>query len=46
MDPRPELQSMCVGERVPVSGITLHAELELRLEAELFRHGNLPPDIL
>src|SRR5262245_42498029 len=46
VDPRPELQCMCVGERVPVAGITLQTELELRLETELLRDRDLPSHIL
>jgi hypothetical protein len=46
VNPGPELQSMCIGEGVPVAGITLQTELEFRLETELLRDRNLPSQIL
>src|SRR5215469_8693937 len=46
MDPRSELQSMCVSVWVAVVRSALRTELDLRLEAELLGRSNLPPDIL
>jgi len=46
MDPWPELECMGVDERVPVAGVAVPADLELRLEADPLPYRNLASGIL
>jgi hypothetical protein len=46
MEPRPNLQRMAVCERVPVSIVSLRADLDLLFQAELSSERKLPGKIL